>query len=179
MPKFITTRENDFIQKINHELIQKITGQIVHYYAIVIPETKVHDLYNEAVRKTWAPPVACNARVLWDNAGVTSTRFAPDAEFSLEVYFHTLELQERNVLPREGDFIEFGSVYFEITAVTQPQIVFGQINEKIMTKCICVKSREGQFAAGAQTDVNVDRGHPVETPICTSCADGGPCGVHD
>lgn len=163
--KFITDREIAFINKINHEYIQSVIGQTVYYYAISIPETQVNDIYNEAMQKTWSPPVEINGLVLWENPTSSTTQFGVDADYRLEVYFHSQELQERNVFPREGDFIEFGEVYFEISSITEPQIVFGQINNKIMKKCSCVKAREGQFKAGGRSGEGVGNEHPVEQVI--------------
>lgn len=160
--KFITEREIAFIDKVNKELIQKVTGQEVSYYAISLEKSKVHRLYDEAIEKVWEAPVKINARVLWDNTQSSATNFGVDSKYSCEVYFHDLELVERNVRPREGDFIEFGQVFFEITSVTQPQIVFGQVNNRLMTKCVCVPSREGQFQAGGRTGEGVDNTHPIE-----------------
>lgn len=111
------------------------------------------------------PPVKINALVKWDNTGVSSTNLGIDSKYTAEIYFHTEELTDRNVVPKEGDFVEFGQVFFEITAVTQPQIVYGQINNKIMTKCICTPSRESQFQAGSQSDENVDNTHIVTQSI--------------
>lgn len=160
--KFITQRELDFIARINHELIQKVVGQEISYYEIDIEKSKVNRLYDESVQKVWRNPVLVNARVLWDNPSTKTSNFGVDAQFTAEVYFHKLELDERNVSPKEGDFIEFGQVFFEITSVTQPQIVFGQVNNKVMTKCICVPSREGQFQAGGRSSESVDNTHPIE-----------------
>lgn len=159
--KFITSTEIAFINKINHELIQRVVGQEVFYYEIDLERSKVDELYQESIQKTWRAPVKVNARVLWDNMQSMTNTLGIDSKFSLEVYFHTEELDERNVKPKEGDFIEFGNVFFEITSVTQPQIVFGQINNRVQTKCICVPSREGQFAAGGRSGEGIDNTHPV------------------
>ncbi len=142
-----------------------VVAQTVNYYAISLEETQVNDLYNESVSKVWKPPVTVNARVSWDNQSTKSSKMSQDSQYSLEVYFHTQELIERNLLPREGDFIEFGQVFFEITSVTQPQIVYGEINNKIMTKCMCIPSREGQFQAGNISAENVDNSHPVQNSV--------------
>lgn len=160
--KFITERELAFIDRINKELIQKVSGQEVSYYAISVERSRVNRLYGEAVEKVWDPPVLINARVLWDNENTVTAGSTADSRYSCEVYFHALELKDRNVRPREGDFIEFGQVFFEITSVTQPQIVFGQVNNRIMTKCVCVPSREGQFQAGGSSERADDRTHPIE-----------------
>lgn len=163
--KFITEQEINFINTINRELIQHVVAQEVIYYAIAVKQTQVDDLYNEAIKKTWNPPVRVNARVFWDNPTVRSISAGQDSQYSLEVYFHTKELVERNLVPREGDFIEYGQVFFEITSVTQPQIVFGEINNRIMTKCVCVPAREGQFQAGNITRESVDHSHPVQNSV--------------
>jgi len=160
--KFITERELDFIGRINHELIKKVVGQEISYYEIDLERSKVNRLYEESIEKVWKSPVMVNARVLWDNPSSNTTNFGVDSKYTAEVYFHTLELNERNVRPKEGDFVEFGQVFFEITSVTQPQIVFGQVNNRIMTKCICVPSREGQFQSGGRSSEGVDNTHPIE-----------------
>jgi hypothetical protein len=103
--------------------------------------------------------------VNYDNPTVKTMGYGADSVYSIEVYFHKQELVDRNVSPKEGDFIEYGSIFYEITSVTQPQLVFGQINNKVMTKCTCVASREGQFAAGGDSSKDRSFVHPVEQVI--------------
>ena len=160
---FATATELAFIDRVNGELLQNVSGQLVNYYAFSKQESEVNDLYGESIRKVWSPPVAIYARVRYNNETVKSTRQGQDSQYSLEVYFHTAELIDRNVLPKEGDFVEYGQLFFEITSVTQPQQVFGQIQDRIMTKCVCVPSREGQFQAGNVSSEDVDHSHPVES----------------
>lgn len=160
--KFITEREIAFINKVNKELIQKVTGAEVSYYAISLEKSKVNKLYGESIQKVWDAPIQIYGRVLYDNVQSATTGLGVDSKYNIEVYFHKLELEERNVVPKEGDFVEFGEVYYEITSVTQPQIVFGQINNKVMTKCVCVPSREGQFQAGGNSSEGVANTHPIE-----------------
>lgn len=160
--KFVTEREIAFINKITHELVQKVVGQVVWYYEVDLHRSKVDDLYQETIQKTWKAPVKANARVLWGNETSLTNTLGIDSKYSLEVYFHPEELLQRNLSPREGDFIEFGQVFFEITSVTQPEIIFGQVNNKTDTKCVCVPSREGQFAAGGRASEGIDNSHPIE-----------------
>ena len=158
--KFIDTKAVAYIDAINRQLIQQVVDESVHYYAISLKHTEIKRLYGEAVKKTVFAPVKINALVRYENTNTRSMDFGMDAEFDLEVYFHNKELTDRNVKPTEGDFIEYGGIFFEITSVTRPQLVFGQIEHKIMTKCVCVKSREGQFQFGGQSDSDVDNTHP-------------------
>jgi len=151
--KFITTRELEFISNITKELIQGVVEEEVKYYAISLERTKINHLYEEAVKKIWQAPVAVNALVLYDQQATVAGRYSLDSKYTIEIYFHKAELEDRNVFAQEGDFVEYGGIFYEITSATQPQIVFGQINNKVMVKCTCVPSREGQFAAGGDSDV--------------------------
>lgn len=161
MSKFISDREIAFINKINRELIQRVVGQEVVYYEISLKETQSNKLYGEAPQKVWKPPVKVNALVRFDNSTTVAGSMGMDSKYSLDVFFHNEELTDRNLLPKEGDFIEFGQIFFEIMSVTQPKLTFGQFNAKIMTKCSCTPSREGQFAAGGNTQQGIDNSHPV------------------
>ncbi|HEU5118178.1 MAG TPA: hypothetical protein VFT74_16290 [Isosphaeraceae bacterium] len=158
---FVTDREINFINSIQRELVQHVVVQEVKYYAILEDRTRAHSLYNEAVKKVWSPPVSINARVLWENPEEKSTNLGSDSTYRAEVYFHTRELQERNVEPKQGDFIEFGEVFFEIASVTRPDIIFGQVNNKTQVKCTCVQSRQGQFANGGDPVKDDVRTHQV------------------
>jgi hypothetical protein len=143
--KFIGRKEIAFVNSINKELIQRVIGQEIFYYAILADKTNANDLYNEAVVKIWSPPVKCNCLVMYENTQEQIGVMAPDSKFSVDVYFHTEELNDRNVLPKMGDFIQFGEVVYEIHQVTKPQIIWGLIEQKIMTKCNCGPARKGQF----------------------------------
>ncbi len=144
-PLFVNEQEINFFNGISKELIQKIVGQKITYYSISQEHTKVDDLYNEAIRKTVWQPVEINALILYQAPEQTNTGFGVDTLFRIEIYFHKAELLERKVVPREGDFTKFGEVMYEIESLTEPQIVFGQINNKVMLKATCRVSRESQF----------------------------------
>lgn len=161
--RFITQRELNLIDSLDRELIQHVVGQEVKYYAVSVPETSPHRLYKEAIKKTWSPPVRINARVLWENQNTKTTQMGLDSSYAAEVYFHKKELRERNVQPREGDYLEFGNVVFEITSVTEPDIIFGKIDQKSQTKCVCIPSREGQMQVSSLFGQDVDNTHPINT----------------
>jgi len=170
--KFITAKEHAFIARVNKELIQKVIGQEVIYYALSREETTPHDVYGEAVDKVWYAPVTLNCLVSFDNPDVKTLDIGLDAEYNLEVYVLTDELIDRNIKPNEGDFVEFGQKFFEISSVTLPQLAFGQVNNKLMTKFSCVSSRESVFAGGSYSSHEVvDNTHPVQTPISKNVRD--------
>lgn len=142
---FLGQKEIRFFNHINKETIQKIVGQKVIYYAISEEKTNVHRLYDEAIRKTSHRPVQVNALVLYDEPVQTSTQFSIDTMHKLEVYFHQHELDERKIIPREGDFVKFGVILYEIQKLLRPQIYYGLMEEEVMVKAICQKSRKSQF----------------------------------
>lgn len=160
--KFVTDREIAFVNSIVRELHQHVVDEEIYYYSIMLDQTRANDLYNEAIKKKWAPPVKVTARVMYENLSSKAGLFNLDSQYASEVYFHTQELIERNLVPREGDFIEYGEQFYEITSVSQPQLIFGQINNKLMTMCKLVPAREQQFSANGASDQNIERTHPLE-----------------
>jgi len=162
---FVKDVDVAFVHSINRELIQAVVGQEVSYYAISPERSRPDDLYDEAPQKVWDAPVRVNALVRYDNDRVETGVKGMDSGYPLEAYFHDKELEERGLVAREGDFIEFGEIFYEITSATKPDIIFGQVNNKVMTKCVCVPAREGQFAAGGDSSRGASNTHPVTTPV--------------
>jgi hypothetical protein len=144
-PLFVGDREIDFFDHIGKELIQRIVGQKIIYYSVSEEHTKTHNLYEEAINKTVFTPVEINALVLYKDPVQTSSQFSIDTIYSLEVYFQIHELRERNIIPREGDFIRWGDVTYELEKLTFPQIYFGKINQKVMVKADARVARKSQF----------------------------------
>ena len=125
--------------------MQKIVGQKIIYYAVSEEHTNSHRLYDEAIKKTVFRPVEINALVLYNEPVQSATQFSIDTIYSLEVYFYTQELQERNVIPREGDFIKFGNIVYELEKLSRSQITYGQAENEVMLKANCRVSRKSQF----------------------------------
>lgn len=142
---FITDDEIEFFSHISKELIQDIIGQEITYYSINYENNVTNELYNESITKTVYSPVVFNALVMYNPPEQTTTNFSIDTIYNIEVYVHKHELDERNLLPREGDFCKFGKVMYEVKKITNPQITFGQIENEVMYKMECVVARESNF----------------------------------
>ncbi len=160
--KYISTRELKLLESWTRELVQDVSKQYILYYAILIEESGVHDVYDEATVKTFADPVMVNARVEFDEGPTKAGGGTIDAGYTMTAYCQPHELTDRNVHPREGDFVEYGQVMFEISSVRLRHPAFGQMNEKVTVQLDCVPSREGQFKADNVTADAVDNTHPVE-----------------
>lgn len=142
---FIGPEEVSFFDSIAKEVIQEVVGQTITYFSVSEELTKADDLYGEATRKTVYTPVEINALVLFSEPEQRTTQFTIDTIYRIEVYFHQHELAERGLRPREGDFVKFGPNIYEIEKLTQPQMVYGQIENRVQHKAICRMAREGQF----------------------------------
>lgn len=142
---FINDQEINFFNVIAKELIQDIVGQKLVYYAISDQYTKSDDLYGEAIKKTVCTPVEINALVSYEDPAQTVTNFSVDTVYNIECYFLLDELKERGVIPRVGDFVQYGKTFFEIQQLTAPDLVYGEIDHKEQIRAICQVAREGQF----------------------------------
>jgi hypothetical protein len=142
---FITDKELHFINQLNKELIQNVVNQKVIYFSVSDEHTKSNDLYNESIHKTVFNPVEINARLLFKAPNQTTNGFSMDTTYEMEAYFQLDELFQRNITPREGDFMKWGKVVYEIKKLTKPQIIGGQIEQEMMVKAECVVSRKSNF----------------------------------
>ena len=62
-PLFIGKKERDLVKQVNDELIEKVIGQQLLYYPVDLESTNFHELYGEAIKKTFLPPVRVFALV--------------------------------------------------------------------------------------------------------------------
>ena len=117
-PLFIGEKERNLVKQVNDELIERVIGQQIVYYPISLESTNFHPLYGEAI----------------------------DKRSSISVHFHKRRLvEEQDLFVREGDFIYYGSFYYEIVMLNQPKQLFGQIDHKMEISAKCIRSRKGLF----------------------------------
>jgi hypothetical protein len=148
-PLFLGKKERDLVKQVNDELIERVVGQTIVYYPIDIERTNYHDLYGEALKKTFLPPVRVYALVEFD--GITTkynTNIGLDKDVSITVHFHKRRLTEdQELYVREGDFVLYGDIYYEIVTLGEPKQLFGQIDHRLEISAKCIRAREGLFDA--------------------------------
>ena len=148
-PLFLGKKERDLVKQVNDELIERVIGQTIAYYSIDIERTNFHDLYGEALTKTFLPPVRVNALVEFD--GITtkySSNVGLDKDSSITVHFHKRRLTEdQDLYVREGDFVLYGKILYEIVTLSEPKQLFGQIDHLLEISAKCIRAREGLFDA--------------------------------
>ena len=146
-PMFLGEKEKNLVKQVNDEIIERVAGQQVLYFPIDVEHTDFHPLYGEAINKTYLPPVRVYARVEY---GGIETKFVDnigvDKDAPLKIMFHKRRLTEdQNLFVREGDFVRFGALYYEITKLLEPKLLFGQESTQFEIVAECIKAREGLF----------------------------------
>ena len=148
-PLFLGEKEKNLVKQVNDEIIERVVGQQILYFPIDIEHTNFHPLYGEAIEKTFLPPVRVFARVEYlgvetnvvDNIGL-------DKKTALKVMFHKRRLTEdQNLFAREGDFVRYGSIFYEIVKLNEPKHLFGQADTQFEIIADCIRARDGVFNA--------------------------------
>jgi hypothetical protein len=145
-PLFLGKKERDLV---NDELIEKIIGQQILYYPIDLETTNFHELYGEAVEKTYLPPVRVYALVEFTDYSTEYLEGAGiDKSWEILVHFHKRRLTEdQNLFVREGDFVLYGDFFYEVIKLSEPKKLFGQIDHSFEIAATCKRARKGLFDA--------------------------------
>jgi hypothetical protein len=148
-PLFLGKKERDLVKQVNDELVEKVIGQQILYYPIDMETTNFHDLYGEAIEKTFLPPVRVFALVKFDEEGSSYLdSVGVDSMSQITVHFHKRRLTEdQDLFVREGDFILYGERYYEIIKLSSSRKLFGQVNQTFETSATCKRARKGLFDA--------------------------------
>ena len=147
-PLFLGEKERDLVKQFNDELIERIIGQVVAYYPIDLEHTNFHPLYNEAVIKSFLPPIRVYALIEFQGQETKTDKYGIDKMTKITAHFHKRRLTEdQDLFVREGDFVFYGDQYYEIVTLNEPTRLFGQSEHKVEIEAKCVKAREGLFDA--------------------------------
>jgi|TARA_Y100000310_G_scaffold315190_1_gene365475 hypothetical protein len=148
-PLFLGKKERDLVKQVNDELIEKVIGQQILYYSIDMETTNFHELYGEAIEKTYLPPMRVYALVEFTEFSTTYMENAGiDKSWEINVHFHKRRLEEdQDLYVREGDFVLYGDNYYEIVKLSTNKQLFGQVNNIFEISAICKRARKGLFDA--------------------------------
>jgi len=148
-PLFLGKKERDLVKQVNDELIEKVIGQQLLYYPIDLEATDFHGLYGEAIEKTYLPPVRIYALVEFNEEATSYlSGVGVDSDSIVTVHFHKRRLTEdQDLFVREGDFILYGKIYYEIVKLSEPRKLFGQVDHTFEITATCRRARKGLFDA--------------------------------
>ena len=148
-PMFFGKKERDLVKQVNDEIIERVVGQQILYFPIDIETTNYHPLYGEAIEKTFLPPVRVHALVEYQGIETSfMENIAIDKATKIKVNFHKRRLTEdQNLFVREGDFVKYGDVFYEIVKLIEPKLLFGQPEHRFEIQAECIRARDGLFNA--------------------------------
>ena len=139
-PFFVPQKEFDLINSMNEELIDEIVGQTVDIYKISVEDTD-DNIYGESSTKYYNDGFRVNCLINWSEPSVDQDEFGADVNTSIEMYFHRTTLKEAGFFPEIGDIVNWNDFYFEINAVTEPQLIAGHQNFKHQILATAHRSR--------------------------------------
>ena len=140
---FITPRELDLISDLTKEIIKDVIGQKIFYYAVRSDVTSIHDVYEESTEKIFDAPLELDALVEWSPGEIRTNKFGSEKFHSIEVRIHAQDLSDKGLRMKMGDFMSYGSVFFEITQVVTISKIFGQVEHITGYKLMGKQAREG------------------------------------
>ena len=148
-PLFLGEKERNLVKQVNDELIEKVIGQQILYYSIDMKTTDFHDLYGEAIEKTFLPPVRVYALVEFTEFSTDYLASGGiDKTWEINVHFHKRRLEDdQNIYVREGDFVLYGDYYYEIVKLSEDTKLFGQVQHGFDVSARCRRARKGLFDA--------------------------------
>ena len=142
---FISPREINFINDLSKEIVKDVVGQFIYYYPISTVKSNVHDVYEEATKKIFDPPIEIEARVNYQPEEIRTNRFGSEEYYTVEAYVQSRDLLDKGIEVLEGDFFSYGSTFFEVIKGPSTDVIFGQIEHKSYITITGKQSRKGQF----------------------------------
>ena len=148
-PLFTGKKERDLVKQVNDELIERVIGQTILYYPIDIDKSNFHSLYGEAIEKTFLPPIRVHALVEYQGIETSfMENIGIDKVTKIKVNFHRRRLTEdQNLFVREGDYVRYAEVFYQIVKLIEPKILFGQPEHRFEIQAECIRARDGVFNA--------------------------------
>lgn len=144
---FITPREINFINDIAKEVIKDVIGQKIYLFQMSEIKSKVHDVYEESPDKVFETPIELDCLVKYSGAEVITNRYGSEKLFTIEAYIQARDLIDKGIEILEGDFISYGSVFYEITKAPNSEIIIGQIEHERFITISGRQSRKDLFVS--------------------------------
>ena len=142
---FITPREVDMMSDLTKEVMKDVIGQKVYYYRVREEYSEIHDVYEESPEKVFDPPIEIDALIEWDSSKVTTSNFGTEKYQKIVVYIQHRDMMNKGIEIREGDYLSYGTNFFELTTVEDDSLVYGLIEYTTGYKVTCTQARIGQI----------------------------------
>ena len=146
-PMFFGQKERDRVKQVNDEIIERVIGQQVLYFPLDLEHTNYHPIYGEAIEKTFLPPVRVHALIEYNGVETADMEnISVDKSTKIKINFHKRRLTEdQDLFVREGDFVKYGEIFYEIVKLSEMKLLFGQVEHRFEVQAECIRSRDGLF----------------------------------
>lgn len=125
MALFGGSRDVSFITKINRELLYKVIDTEVAYYKLVVDQTK-SNIYGESMEKTYYLPMRFPLWIDRQPSNTVGTDFGLDTEVTVSFYILKDTATTLNLLPEQGDIIQWDNKFYEIDNVSENKYFAGK-----------------------------------------------------
>jgi hypothetical protein len=142
---FITSREIQYFNDIGKEVVKDIVGQQIIYWPVSTLKTKIHPVYNEAVKKIFENPIRVDALVGQPSWETRMSQFGPEQVNKLEVFVQARDILQKKVEISEGDYFTYGTEAYEIVSYVNMNNFFGQAEHDVGFKIIGLLAKPGEF----------------------------------
>ena len=141
-PFFVPDKEIRMIDSMNEELIDEIIGQSVDIYKVSLENTD-ENIYGESSTKIYDTGFRVNCMIQFNEPEVVLEDFGSDLDASVEMYFqrNNLASGSLNFYPEIGDIVDWNNYYWEISSVTEPQLLIGHPGYSHSIKALANRSR--------------------------------------
>ncbi len=148
-PMFLGEKERDLVKQVNDEITERVVGQQILYFPIDIQHTNFHPLYGEAIEKTFLPPVRVFALIEYQGVETQyMENIGLDKTTKISIKFQKRRITEdQDLFVREGDFVRYGAIFYEIVKLIEPKLLFGQPEHRFEIQAECIRARDGLFNA--------------------------------
>jgi hypothetical protein len=146
---FLTHKEFDFMSDITKEAIKDLAGHAIYFFPVSYTKSSKDDLYNESEHKVIESPLYIECLI--DLEGQTKTKtsnFGHDEIRSLKAHIHKRDMDERNIVPKIGDYVQYGNTNYEVTKVSSSsKRIYGYSEERYEYELTCEQTRDTVFLA--------------------------------
>jgi len=125
MPRFVSSRDFEFMQHINREVVDVIVDTVVVLYKVIPGETEVN-VYGESMNKVRYIGVTIPCLIKYDKPTSGSDKFPIDTAQYAEFRFVRRILEEAQVRPEMGDIVGYNGLFYEIDNTIDSQLIAGK-----------------------------------------------------
>jgi hypothetical protein len=138
MSRFVSAKEIALINSVTEEIIEDFLSMTIVVYKVNPEFSEFDDVNGESANKAFDPglQIACLVRFLEPEVSTTGEDGVSQIR-QIEAYIHKKHLTDKSMYFDEGDYVFWDDQYFEVKAISEPQIFDGLPTNKIMVKIEC------------------------------------------